>query len=69
VRFPQLVRAPERLGPNVPELFADVVLAMMAHDPARRPAARDVADALEPLVAAVPHRVTVSSRLRFVARR
>jgi serine/threonine protein kinase len=69
VRFPQLVRDVAPLGPELPPLLAELVGQMLARDPASRPTARDVADALEPLVAEIPHRFTVTPKLRFVAQR
>jgi serine/threonine protein kinase len=67
IRFPQLVRDVEPPGPQVPAPLADLLLAMLAREPAARPTARDVADALEPLVSALPHRFTLTRRLDFVA--
>jgi serine/threonine protein kinase len=67
-RFPQLVREADPPS-GLPPLFAELLLATLAPDPSRRPAAREVADALEPLVAEVPERFTVTRRLHFVAQR
>jgi eukaryotic-like serine/threonine-protein kinase len=49
-RFPQLVRAPEPLARRVPRALAEIVLAALAAEPADRPAAAELAAALEPLV-------------------
>jgi serine/threonine protein kinase len=69
VRYPQLVADARPIGVPVPPLLAEVISAMLARDPAGRPTARGVADALEPLVADVPHRFTVTPGLRFIAQR
>jgi len=68
-RYPQLVGEARPLGADIPPLLADIIFATLAKDPAQRPTAREVADALEPLVAEVPHRFTVTPRLKFVAHR
>lgn len=62
VRFPQLVRAPEPLPSHLPEAFRAIVGRMLAPDPAERPAAAEVAAALEPLVAAAPTRPAIRKR-------
>jgi serine/threonine protein kinase len=62
VRFPQLVAEPEPLPAAVPAPLGDLILRMLARNPADRPAAREVASALEPLVAALPNRLTISRR-------
>jgi serine/threonine protein kinase len=62
VRFPQLVAEPAPLPTNVPAPLGELILRMLARDPADRPAACEVASALEPLVAALPSRLTVSRR-------
>jgi len=64
VRFPQLVGEPVPFTTRVPESLEELILRMLAKDPAERPAAREVATALEPLVAAQPWRLTFSSRGR-----
>ncbi len=61
-RFPQLVRAPEPLPSHLPAAFRDVVLRTLAHDPAGRPSAAEVASALEPLVVEVPARPAIPRR-------
>lgn len=69
VRFPQLSLAPAPLPETTPEVLEDVVRRMLAPEPARRPSARQVAEALAPLVAAAPERrVTVSRRGRALLR-
>jgi hypothetical protein len=69
VRFPKLVSDAKALGAQIPPLLAEIIFAMLARNPAERPTAREAADALEPLVADVPHRFTVTPRLRFIAQR
>jgi eukaryotic-like serine/threonine-protein kinase len=54
VRFPQLVEEPSPLGKAVPPDFEDLVLDMLARDPAERPAAGEVVEDLESLVAELP---------------
>jgi eukaryotic-like serine/threonine-protein kinase len=62
VRFPQLVRAAEPLGGRVPSPLAEVVMAALSPAPADRPAAADIAHALEPLVAGLPQRLVLGRR-------
>ncbi|HEY6003823.1 MAG TPA: hypothetical protein VIV57_13170, partial [Anaeromyxobacter sp.] len=42
---------------DLPEAFASLLRRMLARDPAARPTPREAAEALEPLVAAVPDRL------------
>jgi serine/threonine protein kinase len=53
-RFRQLSADPPPPADGTPPPLADLVLAMLARDPSARPAAGDVALALEPLVAELP---------------
>jgi hypothetical protein len=46
----------------LPATFAQLVKGMLAPHPADRPTAREAAEALEPLVAAVPERLARSRR-------
>ena len=62
VRFPQLVRAPEPLPRRTPPALADIVGACLAPAPADRPAAAEVAAALEPLVSALPRGLVLPRR-------
>jgi serine/threonine protein kinase len=64
LRFPQLVRDPEPLPREVPPAFEDVLRACLARDPAARPAAAELAAALEPLVAQLPRKMSLSKRRR-----
>jgi serine/threonine protein kinase len=49
-RFPQLVERPAALPSHVPHELADAIEAALAYEPGDRPDARDVADAVEPLL-------------------
>jgi eukaryotic-like serine/threonine-protein kinase len=62
VRFPQLSEAPLPLPTGLPAQLTRLVERMLAHDPARRPAAADVAAELEPLVAELPRRIRFGRR-------
>lgn len=53
-RFPQLLDAPAELPGDVPATVAKVVHALLEPDPADRPLPREVAEALEPEIAALP---------------
>ena len=53
-RFPQLVDAPAELPGDVPAAVTKLVHALLAPDPADRPLPRDVTEALEPEIAALP---------------
>ena len=61
-RWPQLRAKPDPLPRRTPAALAQVVLAGLEPDPAARPTARDLATALEPLVAALPRRMTLGRR-------
>jgi serine/threonine-protein kinase len=55
-RFPQLGREHEEIPSRVPAPVAGTIAACLAPDPADRPAPAAVAEALEPVVAALPTR-------------
>jgi serine/threonine protein kinase len=66
VRFPQLVRDPEPLPRDVPPELVELLIGGLDPDPDRRPAAAEFAVGLEPLVAALPRKVSATRRgLRF----
>jgi eukaryotic-like serine/threonine-protein kinase len=56
VRFPQLIAEPSPLPSDVPRPLEELVFRMLAKDPAERPTAAAVAEALEPLVPSPPRR-------------
>ena len=62
VRFPQLVRGPAALPRRTPAQLAELLIAMLAPDPADRPAAGEVVAALEPVVAELPRRLVLAGR-------
>ena len=62
LRFPQLVSEPEPFSKRVPPSLQTLVLSMLTKEPAERPAAADVVTVLEPLVASLPQKLTVSRR-------
>lgn len=63
-RFPQIdLEAQPLVDTAVPPAVADLIHACLQHDPAQRPTPRELAGALEPLVAALPRR-PVLNRLR-----
>jgi serine/threonine protein kinase len=65
-RFPQLWRDPEPLPRDTPEALVELLLAGLEKDPDRRPAASELAVALEPLVAELPRKISATRRgLRF----
>ena len=61
-RFPQLTQAPEPLPRRVPGELTSLLRAALAPDPAARPTAAEFAAGLEPLVAAMPHRLVLGRR-------
>ena len=61
-RFPQLTGAPEPLGRRVPAALAEAIMATLAPAPEDRPAAAELARALEPLVAGLPQRMVLGRR-------
>ena len=62
VRFPQLGEEPMPLPEWVPAELRDLILSMLRKDPGERPTAAEVAAALEPLVAELPRKLTLSRR-------
>ena len=53
-RYPQLVHEPAPLPDSVPQALVDLIHATLAPEAAQRPTAREVLEALEPMVAALP---------------
>jgi serine/threonine-protein kinase len=54
VRYPQTASRPDALPDGVPPELAQLVLASLEHAPGDRPAAAELAEALEPIVAGLP---------------
>lgn len=52
--WPQLVEAPKVIDGSVPAAVSEPIVACLAHDPAERPTAAEVSDALERVLAALP---------------
>ena len=63
LQYPQIQQKPRPIDPKVPPQVTEVIEACLQRPATARPSARDVATALEPLVAALPRRF-VLSRLR-----
>jgi serine/threonine-protein kinase len=61
-RFPQLRRAPEPLPRRTPRALAELLRAGLDLQPASRPTAAQLALGLEPLVSALPQRMTLGRR-------
>ena len=61
-RFPQLVAGMRPLPEGVPEPLKELIERMLAKEPNARPAAGEVATALEPLVAAIVPRLRATRR-------
>jgi serine/threonine protein kinase len=61
-RFPQLSCDPQPLPRRVPHALTSLLGAALARDPAARPTAAEFAAGLEPLVAALPHRLVLGRR-------
>lgn len=55
-RFPQLKRPPAIFKEKVPPLLEETILRCLEPDPSDRPEAMDVAETLEPLIAALPRK-------------
>jgi eukaryotic-like serine/threonine-protein kinase len=62
VRFPQLHAPPPQPPRGMPPALAELLLSGLTRDPAQRPAARDLAMGLEPLVDGLPAKATFGRR-------
>lgn len=62
LRFPQLQQPPLELPDSAPPALRELIAKTLAFDPAARPAAAEVALGLQPLVAALPRRMSLSRR-------
>ena len=58
-RYPQQRTSPRPLPRSVPSGVAEPIMSCLAFDPADRPTAREVSDALQPLVADLPRRIVL----------
>ncbi len=61
-RFPQLVEDPRPLPDWVPEELSRLILEMLDREAARRPSCAEAVERLQPLVAALPRKMTLSRR-------
>ena len=61
-RFPQLVEEPRQLPEWAPEELSGLILEMLDRDPAGRPTCAEVVERLQPLVAELPRKMTLSRR-------
>jgi serine/threonine-protein kinase len=59
-RFPQLEDEPVPLPPHVPAPLSEMILAGLQRRPEDRPTASELAMALQPLVAEIPHRYVIT---------
>lgn len=64
VRFPQLRAEPEPLPEHLPAELRELIAATLRREPAERPSAPDVAGRLEPLIARLPRKLSMSRRGR-----
>jgi serine/threonine protein kinase len=64
-RFPQLVEEPGPLPPRVPEELSALILEMLDRDPSSRPSCAEAVERLQPLVAELPRKMTLSRRGAF----
>jgi len=62
VRYPQLHAEPAELPRGTPPELADALLRTLDPDPAQRPVAAELVEALEPLVAALPRKLLLAKR-------
>ncbi|HEX6603037.1 MAG TPA: serine/threonine-protein kinase [Solirubrobacterales bacterium] len=61
-RFPQLVEEPRPLPERTPADLRELILEMLDHDPAARPSCAEAVERLQPLVAELPRKMTLSRR-------
>lgn len=61
-RFPQLTEPPRPLPPNTPGELRELIGALLDPDPARRPSCAKVVERLEPLIAELPRKITLTRR-------
>jgi serine/threonine protein kinase len=61
-RFPQLTEDPLPLPDSIPEELSSLILQTLDPDPAKRPSCAELVERLQPLVAALPRKMTLSRR-------
>jgi eukaryotic-like serine/threonine-protein kinase len=61
-RYPQLHEEPASLPGHLPEELAALIGDLLQKDPSRRPSCAEVVHRLEPLIAELPHKMTLSRR-------
>jgi serine/threonine protein kinase len=61
-RFPQLVEDPLPLPDWLPEELSALLLQTLERDPAKRPSCAELVERLQPLVAALPRKMTLARR-------
>jgi serine/threonine protein kinase len=61
-RFPQLVEEPRPLPSRTPAKLQELILEMLDRDPSGRPSCAEVVERLQPLVAELPRKMTLSRR-------
>ena len=59
-RFPQLYLEPLPLTPDTPPVLAELIMSCLEKRPEERPVQTDIAERLEPFVAALPRRIVLS---------
>jgi serine/threonine protein kinase len=59
-RFPQLHLNPLPLPPDAPPVLAELIMSCLEKRPERRPFQTDIAERLEPFIAALPRRIVLS---------
>ncbi len=61
-RFPQLEQEPRELPLQVPEALRTLLAELLERDPGRRPSCGEVVERLEPLVAELPRKISLTRR-------
>jgi eukaryotic-like serine/threonine-protein kinase len=61
-RFPQLEQDPRELSPQVPGALRALIAELLDRDPTRRPSCSEVVERLEPLVAELPRKISLTRR-------
>jgi len=61
-RFPQLELEPRDLSGQVPEALRALLAELLDRDPARRPSCGEVVERLEPLLAELPRKISLTRR-------